>query len=193
LLRIAIEEDPNKVIIINLGVKLNFMKASLSFLFPLFLVIATSCNSPKNGAENTITDSTQAHAANADTAAAPTANAQATIENTYWKLIELNGQPVAMAENQNREQHMILQPSDSTVKGHGGCNGFGGNYELKPGDRIKFSKLISTMMACDNTETENQYFKVLETADNYNLVNDTLVLNKARMAPLARFKATYLK
>jgi heat shock protein HslJ len=115
------------------------------------------------------------------------------IEGTYWKLIELNGQSVTMSENQSREQHMILQASDSTVKGHGGCNGFGGNYELKPGDRIKFSKIVSTMMACDNTEMENRFFKVLETADNYNLVNDTLVLNKARMAPLARFKAVLLK
>lgn len=160
----------------------------------LFLsaVVIVSCNSPKNSAESSSADSTQSGPSLADTS--QTAVAQTTpLEGTYWKLVELNGQPVAMGENQSREQHMILQASDSTVKGHGGCNGFGGNYELKAGDRIKFSKLVSTMMACDNTETENAFFKVLENADNYNLMNDTLVLNKARMAPLARFKAVHLK
>jgi hypothetical protein len=30
--------------------------------------------------------------------------------------------------------------------------------------------------------------KVLGMADNYTIVNDVLSLNKARMAPLARFK-----
>lgn len=171
------------------------MKPSFYLLF--FLLISATLINCKSAQKNgdTPTDSAAIDSPTLDTVQADTAAATATttLENTYWKLVELNGQPVAMAENQSREQHMILQPGDSTVKGHGGCNGFGGNYELKPGDRIKFSKLVSTMMACDNTETENRFFKVLETADNYNLVNDTLVLNKARMAPLARFKAVYLK
>lgn len=169
------------------------MKPAIFFPLSLLVLVSYSCNSPKNGAENPATDSTQPDAATVDTAIGAAPTGQTPLEGTYWKLIELNGQPVAMAENQSREQHMILQSGDGTVKGHGGCNGFGGNYELKPGDRIKFSKIVSTMMACDNTETENRFFKVLETADNYNLVNDTLVLNKARMAPLARFKAVYLK
>lgn len=171
------------------------MKPSPWLLLSFSIFIMVSCNSPKSSTENSTTDSTRAIVAT-DSSSTPTATDTTMgtpIEGTYWKLIELNGQSVTMSENQSREQHMILQASDSTVKGHGGCNGFGGNYELKPGDRIKFSKIVSTMMACDNTEMENRFFKVLETADNYNLVNDTLVLNKARMAPLARFKAVLLK
>lgn len=170
------------------------MKPSFYLLITSLIIIVTSCNSPKNSSEASTADSAQAGAAQTDTTQAAAASNMATpLEGTYWKLIELNSKPVTMGQNQTREQHMILQASDSTVKGFGGCNGFGGKYEAKPGDRIKFSKIVSTMMACESLETENAYFKVLEMADNYNLVNDTLVLNKAKMAPLARFKAVYLK
>jgi len=49
-------------------------------------------------------------------------------------------------------------------------------------------------MAClNNMEIESQFLKVLTMADNYNIVGDLLVLNKARMAPLARFKTVYMK
>jgi hypothetical protein len=47
-------------------------------------------------------------------------------------------------------------------------------------------------MACPNLETETHFFKALQMADNYILNGDTLILNKARMAPLARFEAVYL-
>ncbi len=117
----------------------------------------------------------------------------ATLSNTYWKLTELNGQVVIVDTTRTREPHMIIQTQDSTIKGHGGCNGFGGHVEWKEPNRIKFSKLISTMMACEKMETESLFFKALETADNYYIVGDTLILNKARMAPLARFQAVYLR
>ena len=49
------------------------------------------------------------------------------------------------------------------------------------------------MMACPDMETETQFYKVLEMVDNYYHNNDTLILNKAKMAPLARFVAVYLR
>jgi heat shock protein HslJ len=60
-------------------------------------------------------------------------------------------------------------------------------------NRIKFSKMAATMMACPDMEVEREFLQVLETADNYNLIGDTLVLNRARMAPLARFENVFLK
>jgi heat shock protein HslJ len=119
----------------------------------------------------------------------------AELAGTYWKLTELAGQSIVVdtSSPMSREPHMILQANDSTVKGHGGCNGFGGNYEWKAPNRIKFDKIVSTMMACEQLETENRYFETLRTADNYYIIGDTLILNKARMAPLARFTAVYMK
>lgn len=109
----------------------------------------------------------------------------------YWKLVELNGRPIAAPEEGQREAYLILKSINSQVTGNGGCNGFGGNYELLPGNRIRFSQILSTMMACPNLNDEKELFEVLQTVDNYSYSNDTMTLNRAKMAPLARFVAVY--
>jgi len=51
------------------------------------------------------------------------------------------------------------------------------------------------MMACLNMEIEDELKRALEMADNYSLSSDGkfLSLNRARMAPLARFEVVYLR
>jgi heat shock protein HslJ len=48
---------------------------------------------------------------------------------------------------------------------------------------------MSTKMFCDQMEVENGFNEALIAADNFTVSGDNLSLNKARMAPLARFKA----
>lgn len=115
------------------------------------------------------------------------------ITEKYWKLVELRGKKVQHNEWNKREPHMILKAENNSVRGNGGCNTFNGSYELKEGNRISFSKIASTLMACENMKAEREFFNVLEIADNYNLFGDTLTLNKAKMVPLARFEAVYFK
>lgn len=115
------------------------------------------------------------------------------ITEKYWKLIELNGQPIVKEES-GKEIHIILKNKDSLVTGFGGCNSLSGTYALnKAQSRLKFSGIRATLMACDNMETEQKFHGVLLKIDNYSLNNDTLSLSKARMAPLAKFKVVYLK
>lgn len=116
------------------------------------------------------------------------------ITEKYWKLIEINGQKVTAENFAAKEPHLILKKEENRVNGNGGCNSFFGTYELQANvNRISFSKIGSTRMACLKPTVENDFFKVLETVDNYTIKNDTLQLNKARMAPLAKFVAVYLK
>ncbi|MBK8944799.1 MAG: copper resistance protein NlpE N-terminal domain-containing protein [Ignavibacteriae bacterium] len=115
------------------------------------------------------------------------------ITEKYWKLIELYGKKISFGENQKREAHIILKNDDNRVIGNSGCNSISGSYELLEGNRIKVSKVISTMMACENLKTETLFLQVLDKVDNYTIANDTLSLNKARMAPLAKFAVVYLK
>jgi copper homeostasis protein (lipoprotein) len=115
------------------------------------------------------------------------------VREKYWKLTEMNGQEIKMLDGQSREAHFILKNDDNIVQGHGGCNRFFGTYELADGNRIKFIQLASTKMACENLETENEMMKMLEMVDNYNLNGDHLYLNKAKMAPLAKFECVYFK
>tara|TARA_B100000614_G_scaffold253215_1_gene266869 strand:+ start:150 stop:896 length:747 start_codon:yes stop_codon:yes gene_type:complete len=114
------------------------------------------------------------------------------ITETYWKLVELNGQPVPVLD---REPYLILKAEDRRVTGFGGCNNFSGSYTLDEAAlRISFSRVVSTMMACPSgMEVERAFHEVLQTVDNYSLNGDRLSLNRARMAPLARFEAVYLR
>jgi len=118
------------------------------------------------------------------------------VTEKYWKLIEISGKPVVWDESATREAFIILKEEDHRVNGNGGCNTLFGTYEIdRTANRIKFSQMASTMMACTNMEIENELKRVLEMADNYNLSADRkyLSLNRARMAPLARFEVVYLK
>ena len=114
------------------------------------------------------------------------------VTEKYWKLVELNGKPVPTL---GREPHLILKAEGGRVNGFGGCNSFSGPYELDEAkSRIRFGKLASTMKACaSGMEVEDAFHRVLQTVDNYSLSGDRLSLNKARMAPLARFEAVYLQ
>jgi heat shock protein HslJ len=109
------------------------------------------------------------------------------ITDRKWKLIELAGKPVADKIN-GKEPFILLHTKDNRYSGSAGCNGLGGEFTLQ-GLRVKFTQGMSTMMACENMEIENELKRVLNMADNYSLSGDNLSLNKAKMAPLARFKA----
>lgn len=112
------------------------------------------------------------------------------LTDTYWKLTELNGKAIGEAGTDRREVYVILRKQDSRVQGNAGCNGYGGTYTLDPnGFNIKFSAMMSTQMACPGLDIENQFLKVFEQADSYYVKDGMLQLNRARMAPLAKFVA----
>ncbi len=123
--------------------------------------------------------------------------AEATLRETYWKLTELMGKPVAKTRN---EAHMILKANEDDksaltgrVNGSSGCNRMTGGYELKEPNRIHFTQMAGTMMACiDGMELEHEFLDVLGKVDSYVVTGTTLHLNRARMAPLAKFEAVYL-
>lgn len=113
------------------------------------------------------------------------------ITEKYWKLVELNGKPVPPLE---REPFLILK-TDGRVVGFGGCNNFTGSYTAnEAASRIRFAQLASTRMACiEGMDVEGMFNEVLGQVDNFSLSGDLLTLNRARMAPLARFEAIYLR
>ncbi len=140
------------------------------FLSTIFMMVVISCDNSKK-------------------ASVDTGNQAVEIKETYWKLTELRGVAVPTLKEGEKEVYFRLRNEGSKVEGNGGCNGFGGTYEMSEGNRIRFSKMISTMMYCSLMETENALYKVFEATDNYAVSGDVLQLNKARMAPLAKFVA----
>lgn len=110
------------------------------------------------------------------------------ITGIRWKLVELNGKKVEDDPETGKACFMLLDQQENRVSGYAGCNSFFGSFELKNGGRIAFSNLGSTMMACPDLAAEQEFFSVLEIVDNFTSDGKTLQLNKARMAPLARFQ-----
>lgn len=115
-----------------------------------------------------------------------------TITEKYWKLIEIEGKKVTTTVDQQREAHFILKTDGNKVVGSTGCNLINGTYKLDEDLRLSFSKMLTTMMACENMATEQAFLNALNSVDNYTVHNDTLSLNKTKMAPLAKFEAVYL-
>ena len=109
------------------------------------------------------------------------------ITGKTWKLTEIMGQPIKL-KDPKANPYFMLNMADMRYVGHGGCNGVGGTFEIKQDAmRIKFNQGMSTMIACDDLETERAFTQALLSADNYSVNGNTLTLNKARMAPLAKF------
>ncbi len=114
------------------------------------------------------------------------------IVEKYWKLKTLEGQEVKMSKNQEREVYFMLKSDENRVTGFAGCNNLMGSYTLEKGNRIRFSHMATTMMACPDVDfKEHEFLKVFELADNYTINGDELSLNVGRRAPLAVFEAVY--
>ena len=139
----------------------------LFFIFSIVCLI-TACDTAKKAASNNVSPDP--------------------LFGTKWKLTELNGKPVADKIN-GKEPFLELQEVDKRYAASGGCNGIGGQFTFSKNGRIQFSQGMSTMMACENMEVETQLKNALIATDNYTINGNTLSLNKARMAPLARFQA----
>lgn len=112
------------------------------------------------------------------------------IMDKRWKLVELMGQPVTY-DGENAIVAFITLKEEGKANGCFGCNDFHGTYTIdEEVSRISFSPMATTRKMCIDMEIETKFAEVLSTVDNYNLIEDgtKLVLNKARMAPLARFE-----
>ena len=73
--------------------------------------------------------------------------------------------------------------SDGTVTGNGGCNGFGGDYEVKE-DQLTFGPIMSTLMACEESimDQEGTVTQVLFETATYKIDGNTLTITKGDAA-----------
>lgn len=111
-------------------------------------------------------------------------NGNAEVEDKRWKLVELYGKPVT----ESAETHYIIFHSkEGKLEAKAGCNGLMNSYTISNQYQIKINPGISTKMACPDS-LENELIKAMSEADNLSVSETNLSLNKARMAPLARFE-----
>jgi len=111
---------------------------------------------------------------------APTPDASLT--GTEWQLHTfVEGETADAAASSLIADSMvtIMFNEDGSVGGHGGCNSYGGQYQVD-GESLTISDLVSTLMACEAegvTEQETMYLNALETAESYSIEGDQLTIN----------------
>jgi heat shock protein HslJ len=116
-------------------------------------------------------------------------HSDARIEDKKWILVEMMGQ-VFDDEKASKVPTILLNSALGIVSGNNGCNSFSGTYKLPGNNRIEFSSLGVTRMACPEQvmEQARKFNEALGKADIYKVDHNELSLHKGKMAELARFE-----
>lgn len=122
---------------------------------------------------------------------APTSS-KASLTNTYWKLVELDGARVSMTPEQEREVRITLD-DNGKVTGFTGCNRVMGGYTVAA-DVLRFTQLAGTRMMCPPPamQLESAVLANLNSVTGFRIEGEQLILFKGR-APVARYESVYLK
>lgn len=70
----------------------------------------------------------------------------ATLLNTYWRVVEIDGRRVVFGSGQKMDTYFQLSRS-GRLKGATGCNYLNGSYR-RAGDRFAFRSMSTTRMVC---------------------------------------------
>lgn len=102
--------------------------------------------------------------------------------HTKWGLTILNGQPIST------EGPIYLElTDDNKIGGFVGCNRITGTFTVENGSQIHFTQLATTRMACHEMELETEILQMLNSVDNFTVVDNNLVLSIGHGDPLATF------
>jgi len=120
------------------------------------------------------------------------AQSTAQLENTYWKLMTLDGEPVSTPEG-TREIQFVLHQEGHRVAGFSGCNQMMGAYQLEH-DKITFSQMGGTRMFCENTmDIETRVHQMFAKVASWKISGESLALSDAGGQTIATFESRYMK
>jgi heat shock protein HslJ len=93
-----------------------------------------------------------------------------------WKLTSYSRADVLTPAVTDTEAGLTFK-DDGTVTGSSGCNGLGGSYTVED-DKITFSEITSTLMACDDPRMaqEGAVHQVLTDTATFKIEGNTLTL-----------------
>jgi copper homeostasis protein (lipoprotein) len=119
--------------------------------------------------------------------------ASAQLHETYWRLTQLDGEPVFVGAGE-REPHLVLRDGEAaSVHGSTGCNRFTGQFE-RQGTSLRFGTLAATMMACaDTMAQETAFTRALDATRSWRIIGQHLELSDDEGRLRARFEAVYLR
>lgn len=93
-----------------------------------------------------------------------------------WVLEELNGYKVFATDFQKELPRIEIHAAENKFMGFGGCNSINGNLFFE-NDLLRFSDIISTLMACPENNKEDKFIKALQSVTTYSIKNNRLTLS----------------
>lgn len=93
-----------------------------------------------------------------------------------WVLEELNGFKVFITDFQREFPRIEINSSENRFMGYGGCNSISGSIFYEKG-LLRFTKVISTLMACAPGNKEGEFTKALQSTTAYSIENNRLTLS----------------
>ncbi len=109
------------------------------------------------------------------------------LAETKWKLVMLNKKKIS--QKGKKAPFLKLNSKDGRFTAFAGCNSIGGRYSMPSSDRISFSEVLMTQMACADMTLENDFTGMLEKVTIYKLEKETLILLDDNKHILSRFDA----
>ncbi|SMO70478.1 Uncharacterized lipoprotein NlpE involved in copper resistance [Saccharicrinis carchari] len=115
-----------------------------------------------------------------------TKNGNLNVENKRWELKELNGKAV---EGSAETHYIIFHSKENRIEAKANCNNLLFDYTIRHQFQLITSPGAATLISCPEDDgMEREFIDAISTADNLSVTETTLSLNKARMAPLAKFE-----
>jgi putative lipoprotein len=103
------------------------------------------------------------------------------LEGITW-VLKSYGNPDSLTQVlPDKEVTISFDKAKGQISGNGGVNGYGGTYILH-GNQLTISDVVHTMIASTNqalNEQENTFFKILQSAESFNISNGTLTITGA--------------
>ncbi len=119
--------------------------------------------------------------------------ADVSLTETYWKLVDVAGQPVSVSES-TREPHLVLQSQDNRFHGSGGVNNVMGGF-TQTDTALVFSNVASTMMAGppEAMAQEQAIIAALGRVRGFRIAGDQLTLLDEAGTPVFKAVAVALR
>ncbi|MCI9843209.1 META domain-containing protein [Flavobacterium pectinovorum] len=93
-----------------------------------------------------------------------------------WVLEELNGYKVSITDFQKELPRIEIDAEENRFMGFGGCNSISGSLFFED-NLLRFSKVISTLMACSPGNKEDEFTKAIQSTTTYAIKNNRLTLS----------------
>jgi heat shock protein HslJ len=107
------------------------------------------------------------------------------LENTYWVLVEINGQPIV--RDNSKKLFIQLNADTKSIIGFAGCNRLSGEYTLS-GKKLSF-RTISTRMFCENEmKIEDEFIQAVNKINKFTISEHELFLMQEKNI-LLKFQA----